>query len=57
MQCLMDKKVIPIEHAISNLMRQVDELEWEGKDSKHLQRELDRLLKDHESGHIWEPLF
>jgi hypothetical protein len=41
----MNNLVIPIEREINNLKKQADDLEWEGRNSEHVCKEIERLVQ------------
>jgi len=45
--------VIPIEREINKTKRELDDAEWEGRPSLHLQRHLDRLIDQLKDGELY----
>lgn len=49
----MDNSVIPIEREIRNLKRQRDDLEWEGGNYEHIERQIKCLVQKMIDGEKW----
>jgi len=49
--------VVSLQREINRVKRQIDDMEWEGQDSKPLKRHLIHLLELEDDGDIWYPMF
>ena len=49
--------LIPLERQISNLQKEVDVSDWEGRSAKGAEQELKYLIQQLNEGEVWYPLF
>ena len=49
--------LIPLERQISNLQKEVDVSDWEGRSAKGAEQELKYLIQQLNEGGVWYPLF
>jgi len=51
------QRVVPIENELKKLSKTIDELEWEGEETIHLEYQRERLVQRMIDGEVWEPTF
>ena len=47
------KEVIPMEQEITNIKRQIDDIEWEGGYCPHLYKHLEHLIDQYMGGNVY----